>query len=116
MSITHKLDGTQVRYGYIWGFDRATKKYESVFPKGEFDVILQGANIGSRRFDRKRGRVSIGKKAMRRAFRRDDIVSISRSSDGAVVVTRVPGVAALPPAPSSTQAVRTDGKMAGPAP
>jgi len=89
MEIEHKLDGTQVEYGYIWWKKKKeNEKYKQVFPEGEFTIDLEGRRLSNKKVDWKMGRVSIGPKIMQELFQKDDIVIISKSTDGRTVVVR----------------------------
>jgi len=88
MEIEHKLDGTQVEYGYIWWkTKKENKKYKQVLPDGEFTIDLQGRRLSNKRVDWKIGRVSIGR-IMQEIFQKDDVIIISKSSDEKTVVVR----------------------------
>lgn len=88
MEIEHKLYGTQVQYGFIWWKGRDNSRYRQIFPDGEFTMDLEGRKILRRKVDWNLGRVSIGKKPMRELFQKDDILTISKSSDGRTIVIR----------------------------
>lgn len=88
MEIEHRLDGTQVQYGYIWWKTKENDKYKQVFPEGRFTIDLEGKKVSGRKVDWKMGRVSIGKKSMQELFQKDEIVLISKSPDGGVVVRK----------------------------
>ncbi|HAL60921.1 MAG TPA: hypothetical protein DCP08_00755 [Chloroflexi bacterium] len=88
MEIEHKLGGTQVEYGYIWWKTKENDKYRQILPEGDFTVDLQGQKIAGRKVDWKQGRVYIGKKPMQELFQKDDVVIISKSSDGKAVIVR----------------------------
>lgn len=84
----HKLDGTQVRYGYFWWKTKDNSKYRQVFPDGEFTIDLQGKKLSGKKVDWESGRVSIGKNPMQELFQKDETVLISKSPDGTVVVRK----------------------------
>lgn len=89
MEIEHKLSGTQVEYGFIWWRPKKENdKYRQVFPDGEFTIDLQGVRLSGKKVDWKMGRVSIGKKPMQESFQKNDIILISRSPNGIVVVRK----------------------------
>lgn len=88
MEIEHKLEGTQVDYGYIWWKSGKNDEYRQVFPQGEFTIELQGKRISGKKVDWGRPGVSIGKRAMQELFHKDDVVLISKSPDGTVVVRK----------------------------
>lgn len=89
MEIEHKLNGTQVEYGFIWWKKKKeNEKYKQVFPEGEFTIDLQGIRLSDKNVDWKMGRVSIGPKTMQELFQKDDIIIISKSTDGRTVVVR----------------------------
>jgi len=89
MELEHVLYGTQVDFGYIWWKGKnENDKYRQVFPEGEFTIDLEGKRISGKKVDWNRGRVSIGKKQMQELFQKDDIVIISKSPDGTVVVRK----------------------------
>ena len=99
MEIEHKLDGTQVEYGFIWWKKKTeNEKYKRVFPEGEFTLDLEGEKL-SKKVDWKMGRVSVGKKIMQKYFQKDDIVIISKSPDGRTVVVRKKESGYKPPKP-----------------
>lgn len=90
MEIEHKLIDTQVQYGFIWWkTKRENEKYRRVFPVGEFTLDLEGEKC-TKRVVWNRGRVSIGRKTMQTHFQQDDIILISKSSDGTVLVRKKP--------------------------
>lgn len=88
MEIEHKLYGTQVKYGIIWWKTKDNSKYRQVFPDGEFTIDLQGKKLSGKKVDWKLGRISIGKNPMQELFQKDEIVLISKSPDGTVVVRK----------------------------
>jgi len=89
MEIEHKLDGTQVEYGFIWWKKKnENEKYKQVFPEGEFTIDIQGKKLSGRRVDWKMGRVSIGKKTMQEIFQKGDIILISKYSNDIVTVMK----------------------------
>ncbi len=97
MEIEHKLYGTQVQYGLIWWKAKLNDKYGQVFPDGEFTIDLQGKKLSGKKVDWKARRLSIGKNPMQELFQKDDVVFISKSSDGTVVVRKKDGFKPKPP-------------------
>lgn len=88
MEIEHTLDGTQVDYGYFWWKSRENDKYQQIFPEGPFTLDLEGRKLSGKKVDWAQGRVSIGKKPLQELFQKDDVIIISKSSDGKTVVVR----------------------------
>ena len=88
MEKEHKLYGTQVQYGYIWWKATLNDEYRQVFPDGEFTIDLQGKKLSGKKVDWNMARLSIGKNPMQELFQKDDVVFISKSSDGTVVVRK----------------------------
>jgi len=88
MEIEHRLDGTQVQYGYIWWKKkRENEKYRKVFPVGKFTLDFEGQKL-AKHVDWDIGRVSIGSKVMQRHFQQDDTIIISKFHDNTVIVRK----------------------------
>ncbi len=89
MEIEHRLDSTQVEYGYIWWKKkRENEKYRKVFPLGEFTLDLESQKL-TKHVDWDRARVSIGPKVMQRHFQQDDTIIISKSHHNTVIVRKI---------------------------
>lgn len=71
MKIEHKLDGTQIEYGYIWWQKKKeNEKYKQVFPEGEFTMDLEGEKLSNKKVDWKRGEFRLAQKLCKNIFRR----------------------------------------------
>jgi len=91
MEIEHKLDGTQVEFGYIWWKKkRDNEKYRRLFPQGDFSIDLEGKKL-TKHVDWNIGRLSIGPKVMQKLFRQDDVIIISKHPNGTVKIRKKDG-------------------------
>jgi|Deesub1362A_J573_1020465.scaffolds.fasta_scaffold02469_2 hypothetical protein len=79
MKIIHKLDGTQVKYGYIWWTADRDREFEKLFPKTEFIIELEGNTIRRRKVDWKRRRVYIGKELIN-GFKVNEVIEIFKET------------------------------------
>ena len=94
MENEHTLDGTQIKYGYIWWSRMQQEHYKKVFPDGDFTVELENKQISRKtKVDWSRRRVYVGRKAMQEIFRKGEPIIISRQSNGIVTVHKSDGPA-----------------------
>ncbi len=89
MEIEHSIDDkTQIRYGLIQWRGRDDEKYRQIFPDGKFTIDFLGEKLPNRKVDLERHRVSIPPRKMKAELDRKDILVISKSRDGTVVVRK----------------------------
>jgi len=87
-SIEHKIDGWQLKYGYIRWLKKDDEKYSGIFPEGqEIEIILEGENMGRKKADWKMRRIYIGK-ILREKYENGDIVSIAREGNKVCIESR----------------------------
>jgi hypothetical protein len=96
MEIEHKLNGTQVKYGYIWWKIRDDKEYTKIFPNGKFKIKICEKEVTDRKINPMRrssnnkdyiirSRVYIGTKIMRKNFKENDRVIISKEPGSNII-------------------------------
>jgi len=89
MEVEHSIDDkTQIRYGLLRWRERDEKKYRQIFPDGEFTIDFLGERLPNRKVDWEKHRVSVSPKKMKAELDRKDILVISKSSNGTVVVRK----------------------------
>jgi hypothetical protein len=89
MEIEHSIDDkTQIRYGLLKWRERDDEKYRQIFPDGEFTMDFLGERLPNRKVDWERHRVYTFPKKMKAEVDQKDILVISKSPDGTVVVRK----------------------------
>ncbi len=80
MKIEYKVrKPTEYKYGYLTWRDKERKKYEKLFPKGDFKVILRGKELLSRKVDWKQNRVCLY--PLRKHISKGDLLILSRAGN-----------------------------------
>lgn len=77
IEITHKLYGTQVKYGYIWWRAEKDNEFKKLFPKTKFIIEIDGRKIDNRKVDWNRRRLLVGKE-LKNNFKKDDMIILSK--------------------------------------
>src|SRR4030042_4002528 len=89
MEIEHSIDdNTQIQYGLLRWRKEDDGKYKQILPDGKFTMDFLGERLPNRKIDWERHRVSISPKKMKAELDRKDILIISKSRDGIVVVIK----------------------------
>lgn len=89
MEVEHSIDdNTQIQYGLLRWRKDDDGKYRQILPDGEFTMDFLGERLPNRKIDWERHRVSISPKKMKAELDRKDILIISESRDGIVIVIK----------------------------
>lgn len=89
MEIEHSLnDNTQIQYGLLRWRKQNDSKYRQIFPDSEFTMDFLSERLPNRKMDWEKHRISISPKKMKAELNRKDILLISKSPDGTVVVRK----------------------------
>jgi len=85
IEITHKLYGTQVKYGYIWWRAERDDEFRKLFPKNEFTVEIHGKKIEKRKVDWKKRRLMLGA-VLKQFFKKDEIIVLSKDKKNPKII------------------------------
>lgn len=85
IEITHKLYGTQLKYGYIWWRAGRDDEFRKIFPKNEFTVEIYGKKIEGRKVDWKRRRLMLGA-VLKQYFKKDEIIVLSKDKNNPKII------------------------------